>query len=128
MSTWPDYFPENCPPKEAVRRELIVYRLVSAHGPSAADFVSGVLLPENTAARKTACRDFALSVYTDLKHAKRLLKSQRATRPMGIAVGTIRMESGVIEASPSNAFRSHHSWWLHEGIDPSSDFRMVDLD
>lgn len=70
---WPDYFPENCPPQNARRDNLKVYRLVDNDPPRQNDFVPNKLLyPHINYSGETLCLVCGISVDKNQTNSKKV--------------------------------------------------------
>lgn len=115
--TWPDFYPENCPPTEAEPASGTVYRLVQHDPPSAEDFKS--VFEEDPIRRfknKPTIENCGLSVHTDSQDSERLRerlkKRARKFKNSQIAEGSLNPTLGVIQHTPSKKYKSHHTWWV----------------
>lgn len=112
--------PADCPPEDAYRTTLTVYRLVNSVPPTAADFVPLAHIPQRKIAPEKLCCSFGLSVYekkADAEQTKRLFKNLRSC---DIAVGTITPPDGVVKQTFQP---SHFTWWV-ECIEPHLQFEV----
>lgn len=124
---YPDNFPPNCPPLDAKPPNFLVYRLLVDYEVRDSDFLSHVeaRIPFSPDNHCSAC---GLSVYSELKEAKRQLKwfskAGRARSFKAIAGGFLGTERGLIHRGGKG---SHHSWWPPVGHDRKSGFEIVPL-
>ena len=113
---WPDYYPENCPPKEAEPASGTVYRLVRHNPPQAKDFLSTWeefpgRFPEPT------IKNSGVSVYTDPQDIERLKKRIRQLKDRKTAEGELNPTLGLIQRTAGKE-KSHHTWWIPIGSEP----------
>ena len=124
---WPDYYPEDCPPKDAKPAIETVYRLVKHEPPQAEDFLSSWeeflgRFPEPT------IKNSGISVYTDPEDIPRLfdrLKNRIGhLRNRKTAKGKLNPTLGRIQHTPSHE-NSHHTWWKPIGVEPWFVFEVI---
>lgn len=119
---WPDYYPDNCPPRDALRCAGVVYRLTAPH-PGPEDFKPHLItLPNPVRPYSCRCQAAGLSVYTvvdDVRLAARMPGPRK--RGLVVAKGELDAACGVIKATPRDE-NSHHTWWLPSDVDPSGRF------
>lgn len=119
---WPDYFPDQCPPKDSRKDEMTVFRLVSDSPPSARDFVPTIIdQPHRSFAPSEVCRACGVSVFTNIEDAKCMRSRFSPLRNKKLAIGTITQEDGVVLETGTG---SHITWWL-QTEQPQRGFREV---
>lgn len=127
---WPDEFPENCPPPNAVSSRGTYYRVVKHSPPSSSDFVSVYNENQGRADRLvesgdiSQCRIMGLSVLSELSDAIQCIKWMPR---MGSLIATVAThpEEGKMLATPARRRPSHHTWWVIRGFDPSTNATIV---
>ena len=121
---FPAYFPEGCPPENATVEEIVLFRLCKTDVPCADDFVTFYQInPERYGGMIQA---YGLSMYPsaeDCDSARRKSPRLRATHK-GIACGQIDADKGRILRTPSKANPAHITWWIYEGIEPHTFFKV----
>jgi len=121
--TWPSFFPDRCPPAEATPAEGSVLRLVRNDPPRADDFLPWAI--ENDKVPKSKhCQACAVSVFERIDELRKMQRRVPAQRPKAVAEGELKPEMGVTKRS-SGKGRSHRSWWIPDGLDPSPLFRVI---
>lgn len=121
--TWPSFFPDRCPPACATPAEGVVLRLVCNDPPSADDFLPWSV--ENGRVDKSKpCQSCAVSVFERLDDIRKMQRRVPGQRPKPVAEGELKSEMGVTKPTGKKN-RTHRSWWLPEGIDPSPVFNVV---
>ena len=121
--TWPSFYPDRCPPAGTTPAEGVVLRLVHNDPPSADDFLPWSV--ENGGVDKSKpCQSCAVSVFGRLDDVRKMQRRVPAQRPKYVAEGELKPEMGVTKHTGKKK-RTHRSWWLPEGIDPSSVFSIV---
>lgn len=120
---WPDYYPENCPPKEAKPASGKVYRLVKHNPPQAEDFLSTW---EEFPGRFPipTVKNSGVSVYTDPQDIERLKKRIRQLRNRKTAEGKLNPMLGMIQRTEGKE-RSHHTWWVPIRVEPWHVFKVI---
>ena len=121
--TWPSFYPDRCPPAGATPAGGVVLRLVRNDPPSADDFLPWSV--ENGRVDKSKpCQSCAVSVFDKLDDIRKMQRRVPAQRPKPVAEGELKSEMGVTKPTGKRN-RTHRSWWLPEGIDPSPVFNIV---
>ena len=120
---WPDYYPENCPPKEAKPASGTVYRLVRHNPPQAEDFLSTW---EEFPGRfpKPTIKNSGVSVYTNLQDIERLKKRIRQLKDRKTAEGKLNPMFGLIQRTEGKE-KFHHTWWIPIGAEPWLVFEVI---
>ncbi len=123
---WPAFFPDECPPGDAVPAAGRFLRLVRNNPPEPTDFVA--LRIENPDDRRVAdeCQACGLSIVVAMDEIHRLQRRVPSQRTKFIASGVLNHDLGRIKPTPSRMSKSHHTWWLPNGVDPSPHFAVVD--
>lgn len=108
---WPEYYPEQCPPKEASYVDATVFRLCRDIPPSKEDFIPyKILHPEQNFYGKE-CQACGLSVYNNIDDIKMLKKINKGLRKHKIYSGHITPKTGLTLATPIKG-NSHITWWI----------------
>jgi len=118
---FPEYFPPNCPPKDAVQCEIEVYRLCE-NPVCAEDFLSHY--QKNPQLYKSIDIAYGLSVCTVPDDCLKL-KKYPALKNKKIARGITYIYTGVIKQT-NGSTKSHYTWWLFESVEPHTYFRLVE--
>ena len=126
--TWPDFYPEDCPPAEAEPASGTVYRLVRRNPAQAEDFKTPFEENPRRFNDKPTLENCGLSVHTDSQDSERLrerLKNRaRKFKNRQIAEGSLDPTLGMIQHTPSIE-GSHHSWWVPLGAEPWLVFNVI---
>lgn len=72
---------------------------------------------------------YSLSVYENPKHIKRFVMLDSDMHiPYKIAKGETKRQYGLVQRTKDRKpkSKSHIDWWLFEGADPSSEFRIIE--
>ena len=129
---WPDFYPENCPPVDAQPASGTFYRLVRHNPPRAEDFKSTYEEHPNQFTHIPMAKRCGLSVQKDLRDSERLARldqiKKRAPKFKNrqIAEGKLNPTLGMIKHTPSNHYKSHHTWWVPVGAKPWTVFCVID--
>jgi hypothetical protein len=123
---FPDYFPPDCPPDEAVECRGIVYRFVEVDPPAPGDFLNHY--ERGLAPMAEPCLRCGLSVFLNVEVAVdrwKALRERFPGRKFGnhIAEGHLDPSHGKIVQTGRD--REHHTWWPYDGIDRREPFRVV---
>lgn len=121
--SFPAYFPENCPPDDAKAEELCVYRYCVGNTVSVNDFISYYQTdPERY---KDNINAYGLSVLSKKEDCIKGLKLPAIKKRFkSYASGITYINTGVIKKTPNNNNPSHCTWWLYDGVDPSTYFAI----
>jgi len=125
---FPDYFPEDCPPEDAVPASGTAYRLVGS--PIAVDDFLSVRqrYPKRSFSNpEKECKVHGLSVYRNIDHAQKTREIIPALRDRFIGVCTLRPEYGALKPTPSRITGlSHCTWWVAVGVEPWEFFQTLE--
>jgi hypothetical protein len=116
--TFPDDWPQGCPPADAADANGEVFRIVKADPLSATDFRS---YHEMGIARGDPVLRCGLSVFrlrSDAEHVSRMFPNLGKV----IARATLRPEHGKVKQTGRP---SHTTWWPYVGVDRVSLFEVV---
>lgn len=124
IKKFPDYFPKNCPPTDAVENEIQAYRICKSNPVAHSDFLSYYELGKPI---KSTDKFYGASLFTDANEAKAIAKMPNHKNEF-IAVGITKAECGVVKHTPpySNPVSSHITWWLYEGAKPENYFTIME--
>lgn len=117
MTTWPDWFPPNCPPPSASAASGTFYRLVEEPTVKRDDFRSlRELFIQGVKKRQywpddQECKAVALSIHSVIGDAEATRRAIGPLRKHRIAEGEIDGEGRVLP-TPGRRGDSHHSWWM----------------
>lgn len=125
---WPDYYPSDCPPVEAVDAVGGFFRLVQGETVVEADFES-LLSQAFRGARRTPpagteIMAAGVSIQKAQADAEATRKRVPALKNRRIAQGQIDGE-GKLMHTPSKTALSHHTWWRPIGDRAWSTFAVV---
>ncbi|AOZ93623.1 hypothetical protein [Paenibacillus crassostreae] len=124
IKIYPDYFPANCPPNDALEEEIIVYRLCESNPVSENDFLSHFILNPNRN-YNGKLQAFGLSVISDIEEIEKMRNISPIMRKKKyVATGMTMGSSGVIKKTPSNNCNSHITWWLIKEALPHAYFEV----
>ena len=121
---WPDFYPADCPPAEAVPASGTVYRLVKHDPARAEDFKSVFEDNPRRFKNRPTIKNCGLSVHRDSQDSERLKKRVRIFKSRRIAEGKVNPTLGVILHTPSKE-ESHHTWWVPLGAEPWLVFDVI---
>ena len=115
--------PEGCPPSEAIEisAPTVVYRLVENVLPVNDDFRSQRALAPHKNFSVTECIARGLSVNTNVRDTRNLLKL-RVHRSKEIC--EVRLDTGAGYIQPTGG-GSHHTWWSYADFDILSNCSVV---
>jgi hypothetical protein len=121
---WPEFYPDNTPPIEAIATEGQSFRLVDNHPPTRADFKSTF---EEYPRRKLTGAKLVLacgtSQFRDLQDIKKKRDLFPALRNKLVAIGDLQPELG----KTMNTFEpSHHTVWYICSAQPQMLFEVME--
>ena len=108
---WPDFYPSNCPPEDAVDTNHTVFRFISGFPPSMNDFRSYKEVNLNRHFGEMECQACGLSVCMISEDIIDKRRDIPGFSKKQIAVGKLLPGDGVIKATPSLQNKFHHTWW-----------------
>ena len=123
---YPDFFPDDVPPTDAVDASGNMYRLVKFDPPTAGCFQctfveNGKPLSKYLGDRKAlACGVSFLDTYEKALHTQQILAN--AMKFKLIAEGELVQAVGVMKSTGS---QSHYTVWIREGCEPHDRFQCV---
>jgi len=118
---FPDYFPEGCPPEDAISKEIIVYRICKNNPIERKDFASYYELNKG----KSDIKHYGVSVFSNSNEAKMICLLPNHRQEF-IATGKTAEECGKIKLTPSIKSSSHITWWLYENARPEKYFSKME--
>lgn len=124
---WPKYLPKSCPPSDAERKSIQVYRFLEdscikqEHFLTVRELQPSRKFPE----AEKECRACSLSVFTNREDVINLQKRiPRWRKP--VAIGRLEETSGKVKHTPSpGTNNSHHSWWVPKDVKPWALFHEI---
>ncbi|GEN12644.1 hypothetical protein MFU01_76810 [Myxococcus fulvus] len=115
---FPDTWPKECPPDDAVDAHGVVYRIISGEAATPEDFKSYEEL--GLAPNAPACSRRSVSVFNSRQGACHRLKlSPRLGK--GVAEGSIDATCGKMKLTSTKS--GHIDWWPYEGINRLARFK-----
>lgn len=127
--TWPEDFPEGCPPEQASRVNGTYYRIVKNDPPESGDFVSNYHLNQKRAereisrGRRTQCETMGLSVYTESVDA---IQCAQQFPKLGSKIAHLFLTPASGTAlKTGSGWDSHNTWWKPQGFDPVGSAQVI---
>lgn len=111
MYSWPDHYPQSCPPSEAIELTGTVYRFINGASPAERDFHSHYERQPDKDWGNESCKARGLSVLKTTAGCGEMRKAIPALRKKRVAVATIDLPVGLIATTPSNSCDDHCTWW-----------------
>ncbi len=118
---YPNYFPQGCPPDDAVAKEIDAYRICKSSIITHSDFLS---FYEEGKKIYGNILGYGISIFSNINEAYTVLKMP-AHRKEYIAKGITNSDCGVIKYTPSSKHSSHYTWWLYENATPEKYFQII---
>lgn len=126
-NTYPDYYPNNCPLDDSKPADGTFYRFINPDEIDVSLKPDIILNPgKNYDNESDACLACGLSVNPDIENLVKKRGKYKYFRRCRIAKWTLSSKKGRIKKSPSACDPSHHTWWVPNDYDPSSDLEYVD--
>lgn len=123
---WPDYFPEQCPPKMASFTNGSVYRFIGGERPQEKDFIP-YLIFSNRIIIGDRCQACGLSVFKTQVGIQQFSRRIPAFRNKRIATAALEPSMGKILETPSLQSKDHCTWWLPKHLkEPWRLFRVIE--
>ena len=124
---YPDYFPDECPPKDAQPAAGDVYRVVKQNPPNSKDFIP--LRAKKSGDFEDECKACGLSVFKNFEDAVDMKNRERGMKNRLIAKGTLGPHLGKIKHTPSSQpyGKSHHTWWVPTEAEPWNVFHVIQI-
>jgi hypothetical protein len=109
---WPEFFPSDVPPKEAIPASGSAFRLVKSLPPSESDFMSTIEeYPDRIFENDAIGKRYGTSFYRKLECINITRRRFKPLRNRPIAIGTLNSEHGVQLSTPSQG-NSHLTVWI----------------
>ncbi len=119
---WPDYFPNQCPPVDARKDWLAVFRLVSQNPPAQGDFLPTIKeSPHRQFTDENLCIACGVSVFKNIDDILKKREKYKPLREKKVASGIILPDDGLVKETGG---QSHLTWWL-QTEEPHTSFREV---
>lgn len=124
--TWPEHYPEACPPESARDPDLLVYRVLRRPA-KPEDFLSYYDMDPTRSWGHKLCEACGLSVYSDYDECRDLQGRIPRLRDRVVASARLLPDQGKIKDTPNRNGRSHKTWWVPtEVVDPGEYFSEVE--
>ena len=122
QSQFPSSWPKGCPPRNASPADNEVFRVTKTRPPTEHDFKSHDELGKAPSGPR--CLRLGLSLFERHHDAEHLLQ---LFPKLGNYILRAKLEPkhGVIEATPSNRFPTHITWWPYEGVNRIEPFHST---
>lgn len=111
MNSWPNHYPEACPPIEAEEVSGKVYRFTNRNNPKHKDFQSHYEQWQGRDWGSKACDARGLSVFSCLEDCDAAAAAVPALRKKKICVAKLPTSSGVLAETPSRNTNNHKTLW-----------------
>lgn len=125
--TYPDIFPNECPPTDSKHEKIQVYRLVKKDIISEEDFKSFIEMGRDARDPKNPFIEYGLSVNTNYDELRKSWRGNPGLKRnfKNICVGLTYLCTGCIKATPSKFQKHHHTWWIYKEVNPCNFFKLV---
>lgn len=118
MYSWPDHYPQSCPPSVAIELSGTIYRFINGADPSERDFQSHYERHPEKDWGTDACKARGLSVLRSTADCGEMRKAIPALRKKRVAVAALSVRVGLIAPTPSRSCEGHSTWW--RALQPSA--------
>lgn len=128
--SYPDFFPENCPPSESNAASGEFFRFINKANtsPQEDDFLPWIKEFPSRQYYVTKCQACGTSVFPSLDAINNMLDEVPGLRKKKVARGVLNGDLGKIKNTPSQQEKSHHTWWIPKGSEPWKLFEIIDID
>lgn len=117
--SWPEHYPENCPPEEADSRPGTYFRCISGNDVTEEDFESNYDMNlRRDMERTNPCARRSTSIWSTFKGARRILDLWPQFPSRCIAEVGLDGRCGQLKRSKGKERREHYHWWIPTNIDP----------
>lgn len=128
MYSWPNHYPNSCPPNEAEPTSGQIYRFTYKSTPMAKDFKAFYDGDPSKDWGDLACQARGLSVYPTLEACREAAGKVPSLAKKKLASGAMQVSYGKIAETPSKNTSSHMTWWVGADCpDPVTFFVPVDV-
>ena len=117
MSSWPEHYPEQCPPKKAFHHQGVLFRFINRNNPVPRDFRSYYELDPEKDWGEQACQARGLSVVKCALGVKEMRDAIPALRRKKVSKAVISMECGMLANTPSSSSERHCTWWIPASLE-----------
>lgn len=126
---FPDYFPENTPPKDAIAANGDFYRITNKEKPTNKCFLSGYDKSPGSVETMTALKkicSYGISLQDTIEGARETVgRFKNATSNKFIAKGTLNEKIGVEMQTFEKIY--HHTLWCYVGVEVHILFKNVEM-
>lgn len=116
MSSWPEHYPDQCPPKQAYYHNGELYRFINRSNPVSKDFRSYYDKDPKKDWGEQACQARGLSVVKCALGVKEMRDAIPALRRKKVSKATITSSCGMLANTPSSTSQRHCTWWVPVSI------------
>lgn len=111
MYLWPQHYPQQCPPQQAIPASGKIYRFINGKSPLAKDFQSHYEREPSKIWEPKECQARGLSVLRTLDDCAAMREAVPALRKKRITEGVLTQSDGVTLITPSHSCKAHTTWW-----------------
>lgn len=120
---FPEYFPNGCPPFDAVAKEVLAYRLTKNQFLTEDDFKSYHELGIKPKYPDSTFMIYGISLSTDVNTLKKLKKTSTYTKSFDfIHQGLTYTHEGLVKIDYN---KKHITWWLYKYQYPHKHFTLL---
>lgn len=111
MYSWPDHFPEQCPPAHAVDLSGPAFRFINRRQATEYDFTSHYERQPSGDWAGQECKARGLSVLRTYDDCVIMREAVPALRKKRLAVANVTAQVGLVATTPSANCEGHATWW-----------------
>jgi hypothetical protein len=111
ITTWPDHYPDKCPPDNANQPSGDIFRFTNRTNPKYKDFMSYYELQPNGDWGGKACQSRGISVFTSVEDSIAAAAIVPALKKKHLSKAELPPNSGVIATTPPDNSRNHNTLW-----------------
>lgn len=114
--SWPDFFPECCPPEDSDEAQGEIYRLVYGNKPIESSFICHKLLyPQKKF--PNVCMACGLSISKTQVDVITSRKRVPSLKHRKIVVAKLEDKIGNIKNTSTRQMKNHYTWWIPEDVE-----------
>ncbi|HHX8321780.1 TPA: hypothetical protein ACVOYR_000452 [Vibrio alginolyticus] len=125
MSDYPDYYPDDMPPKDAIAASGTAFRLVNSNPPVKTCFSSTLEENPGRKAKKPTDREmlYGSSLFTQKKEALKKKKLFKPLRQKLLSTGALIEDDGVMKETGGH---HHVTVWFKTDSEPHTRFECIE--
>jgi len=115
--TWPDFYPDNCPPSEAEPHRGDIYMFRMRNEAVELSFTPYIIKCPERVQPGLECIGSGVYCFRTLRELRHMMNAIPKIRRNAISIKTSSRESDGLHKNTGSS-KGHYTWWLVEGIEP----------